>query len=382
MTESARKENEFGYVIVRDNPIIRAGVFQYSGKQLPDADPNQMYNVYRPLEELTRPETLESFIGLPILDDHEMVGGNYARGPEERGQHGSILESIKAVGNDIMASISITSRHLKSLLDAGKKDLSLGYKCTFKKISGVFEGIAYNYIQTDIRGNHLALVMQGRNGTAVLDSCDVFDHFDLALDKQEDYMADEENKPVKDESAAEKVAMTLADVHSFLTENAPMWQELQALMGSATSNETTENALDEDTKEKSGDMKACDKDDEKEEKKEAMDSAAINSLLDARLGDVRKTMVKSIMADVSARDALARKLTPHVGTFAFDSMDVNEVATYGAKKLGITAPAGHEAVAIDAYLAGLNTAANKVTYAMDSKPKSDGLLAKRLNGAA
>jgi hypothetical protein len=377
MTDSARKEDENGYILVRDNPIICAGVFPYSGRQLPDADPNQTYNVYRPIEELTKAETLESFIGLPIVDEHEMLGAGYNRNPEDRGVHGAILEAIKVVGNDVLAPLRIFSKTLKSLIDSGKEALSLGYRCRFEKNSGVFNGIAYNYIQRDIRGNHLALVMQGRNGTAVLDSCDVFDHFDLALDKQEDYMADEQTE----EKTVEKAAMTLAEVHAFLSENAPMWKELQSLMGGAV--ESEEVALDADTKEKDGEQKAddaCDK--ETEKKEEAMDTAAINSLLDARLGAERKNIVKSVMADVHARDALVKKLTPHIGTFACDTMDVNEVAVYGAKKLGITAPAGAEAVAIDAYLAGLEKTASKVTYAMDSKPKTDGLLAKRLSGKA
>lgn len=384
--ESARKIDENGYVIIRDNPIIRAGVFPYSGRQLPDADPNVVYNVYRPLEELTKPETLESFIGLPILDDHEMVGGKYARGAEDRGVHGAILESIKAVGNDILAPLRIFSKTLKSLIESGKDNLSLGYRCTFEKSSGMFEGIAYNYIQRGIRGNHLALVSQGRNGTAVLDEYDVLDHFDLALDTQENIMAEENTSET--EKKTEAAALDLAAVHKFLTENAPMWKELQALMGAATTEADT--AMDKDTEEKEGDQAedADEKDeDKKEEKKEAMDSNDVSSLLDARLKIERKSLTKNLMGEITARNALAKQLEPITGTFAFDHMDTDEVAVYGAEKLGLKVKKGMERVAVDAYLAGIaKNPGNGASYAMDSavtaKPKTGGLLAKRLGSAA
>ncbi len=381
--ESAREVDANGYVTIKDNPIIRAGVFQYKGSQLPGGEPDVIYNVYRPLEELTTPEAMQSFVGLPIFDEHEMVGERYARGAEERGAHGSVLENIYASGMDILAPIRIFSRTLKGLIDAGKRGLSLGYNCVFEKSSGAFGGIAYNYIQRKIRGNHLALVTQGRNGTAVLDSHYALDHFDLALDTGENKMADD-----KTEEKTEKAAMTLSEVHAFLTENAPMWQELQALMGAKADGETA--ALDGDTKEKEGEQKAEDadekKEDKKEEKKEAMDSAAVNTAIESRLAAERKTITKSIMADVTARNTLAKSLEPHIGTFAFDHMDTAEVAAYGVEKLGIKSPKGSEAVAIQAYLAGLDKASSKTMFAMDTastpQPKADGALSKRLAGAA
>lgn len=388
---SAREVNHLDYILIRDNPIIKAGVFQYKGSSLPGGDPNQIYNVYRPLEELTNPETLQSFVGLPIIDEHEMLGGKYDRSPEDRGVHGAVLENIRADGLDILAPIRIFSRTLKALIDAGKRGLSLGYNCVFEKTPGVFNEITYNYIQRSIRGNHLALVTQGRNGTAVLDEHDVLDHFDLALDIGEIKMADENKNDKGEEKKNEAPAIDLAAVHKYLTEHAPMWKELQQMMaGSTTDGETDADAMDEDTKEKSGDQKAEDekeeKENKKEEKKEAMDQAEVNSLLDKRLATERKSMAKSIMADVTARNTLAKELEPHVGTFAFDHMDADEVAAYGAEKLGLKVKKGQERTAISAFIAGVSkNKTSNVTYAMDSadhKPKAGGLLANRLSTAA
>jgi hypothetical protein len=403
--DSNRKEMPAGYLLVEDNPIICAGVFPYKGSQLPDAQPDQIYNVYRPLEELTKPETLESFKGLPIVNDHEMLGDRYERGAEERGVHGAILDSVKAVGNDIIAPLSIFSKTLKSLINAGKKGLSLGYNCRFEKAVGEFNGMVYNYIQRDIRGNHLALVSQGRNGTVVLDSSDVFDEFDLNI-KEFTKMA-EENKNKKDGLASKEKEgdkeMTLHDVHGFLKDNAPLWHELQSLMGSKEGKEDDaqkKEALDADKeamecgmKDKAKDEGGSSEKESKEEKKESKEDeendkkekSAMDAAIKSAVSEQVKNFSKTFRAEIAARDALAKRLESHIGTFACDTMDASEVAVYGAKKLGISAPAGSEVVAVNAYLAAAEKFKNTQTFAMDSgissKPKAGGKLSATLEKA-
>lgn len=389
---TAREEDHNGYISVLKNPITRAGVFQYKGAILPGADPGRVYNVLRPPEELASPETLKSFMGLPLFDEHEMVGGKFPRGAEERGVHGCTLENVTFDGRDVLASLRIFSRTMKRLIEAGKKALSLGYHCKFEKSAGEFEGMPYNYIQRNIRGNHLALVTQGRSGTEVLDQHDAMDHFDLALDTGELNMADEKDtkKDTKteakdsDSGEGEKAPLTLAEVHKFMSENAPMWKELQALMSNDTAAETGE-VLDEETEEKEGDQ-ALDKDEDKEKDK-AMDANDVQKIVDAALAARDKSGVKSIMSQITSRDTLAKDIAEAgVGTFDCSAMDTDDVAAYGCEKLGIKAPKGQEIVAVTSYLAGVKkNAASKTGFAMDSaipKAKANGLLDKRLGSAA
>lgn len=387
--ETARETDNNDYLLIRDNPITRAGVFQYKGSSLPGGDPDKIYNVYRPLEELESPETLASFVGLPIVDEHEMLGGKYPRSPEERGVHGSILETVRVAGNDVLANLRIWSRTLKGLIDSGKKGLSLGYKCLFEKSAGVFEGIRYDYIQRNIRGNHLALVNQGRSGTAVLDESDVLDHFDLAFDTGELNMADKEDdkkddkKPENakdgDDKGGDKDEMSLADVTRILGEIVPMISKINEHMSTMTKMGDPDEALDGDTKEKEGDQKAEDKDCDK---KDAMDADDVTRIVDGRM----KNATKTLLSEVTKRDALAKDLIPLIGSFDHTAMDADDVAAYGVKKLGLDAPKGTERAALSGYLAGVKKAgADKTGFAMDSaiaKPKADGLLSKRLNSAA
>lgn len=383
---SSREIDRNGYLLIKDNPITRAGVFQYKGSSLPDADPNKIYSIYRPLEELSNPEALESFRGLPIIDEHEMLGDRYERSPEERGTHGSILESIALKGNDVVANLRIWSRTMKNMIDAGKKGLSLGYSCKFEKIAGIFDGIHYDYIQKNIRGNHLALVTQGRSGTVVLDQHDAFDHFDLALDTKEKDMADEnkddKSKETKTEAKGGEGEMTLTEAVAMLKKIVPQVEALTAAMKTASSEEESETALDADTKEKEGDQKAEDKGDDK-----AMDAADVERIVGDKIGAFTKTGVKSIMGEVTKRDALAKDLTPHIGSFDCSAMDADDVAIYGVEKLGLKASKGQEQAVLSGFLAGAKkTAESKTGYAMDSamnpKPKADGKLAKRLSGVA
>lgn len=60
---------------------------------------------------------------------------------------------------------------------------------------------------------------------------------------------------------------------------------------------------------------------------------------------------KTIYADIAARDTLAKKLGPFVGSFDHAAMTHADVAVYGVEKLKLSnVPKGSEVAALDAYL--------------------------------
>jgi hypothetical protein len=382
--ETAREIDQNGYVTIQRNPITRAGVFQYSGRSLPGADPDKIYNVYRPVEEVSHPDAIRSFRLLPIIDEHEMLGEGYQRNAEDKGTHGTTGEDIVFDGEVLYAPIRIFSKTLKNLIDLGKKGLSAGYRCSYEKSSGFFNNLAYDYIQRNIRGNHIALVSEGRMGKdiAVLDSM-AFDHFDLALDQtktEESQMADDdkkketEGKDENEESAGEteeKKGMTLEEATATLEELLPKVKALQDLVASMTEvkEEAEGAALDEGKEEK------------KDDKKEGMDSAHI-SRLEKRLSAVEGRGTKHLLAELSSRDRLAKDLTPIIGTFDHAEKTLEEVVVYACDKLEIKAPKGQEQAALQGYLHARKKVSSPIGFvsAMDSV-KTTGKLAKRLNGA-
>jgi hypothetical protein len=374
---SARNIDQNGFVTIERNPISRAGVFQYSGRSLPGADPAQIYNVYRPAEELASPEALESLKLLPLYDEHEMVGTGYATAPEDKQPQGTLGETITFEDNTLFASLRIFSERLKALIASGKKGLSLGYRCVYEKSVGEFNGIPYDYIQRQIRGNHIALVNEGRCDVAVLDHHFALDHFDLALQPEEFQMADEETKA---EGESEKKEPTLAEVAAIVESIVPVIAKINetlATLGAAKTDDL-ETGLDEGKEDDKKDEKKDDaKDEDSEKEKEAMDAAEkINSRIDA----LEKRGTKAILADVAARDALVREISPVVGTFDHAEMTADEVAEYAVKKIGLTVAKGQERATLNGYLLGHKK--SSVGFAMDTKAlKSEGKLAKRLNGA-
>lgn len=83
--------------------------------------------------------------------------------------------------------------------------------------------------------------------------------------------------------------------------------------------------------------------------------------------------VADITAGIARRDALARDLSQHVGTFDHSAMTEAQVAAYGVQSLKLQGvPKGHEVTAVRAALSALpnpQQAARTVTHAMDGADK-------------
>jgi hypothetical protein len=353
---TAREVDQNGFILIEKNPISRVGVFPYSGRNLPGADPEKIYNVLRPEEELSNPETLASFQLLPIIDDHTMLGEGFTPA-ESVGTHGTTGEGVTFSDGIIYAPLRIFSDTLKKLIDQGKKQLSCGYRCVWEKASGFFNGQPYDYIQRNIRGNHIALVQEGRMGAdiAVLDHA--FDSFDLNSN-QETHMADEPE--TKEE---EKKEMTLAELTALMADVMPQIAKLNEAVSKLTAPPAAdEPKVDEDP--------ALDEDAEEKKEKEAMDSRI--SALEAR-------GTKEILAEVKKRDRLASEVQAHIGTFDHADMTADEVAAYAIGKFGLKAPKGQEQAILSGYLAGRSAEKSPVGLSFDAKPKDGGKLAARLN---
>ena len=158
--------NNFWYI--EKNPISKTGVFPYLGREIgyPGLEPNKIYYVLRSEQELMSPEAIKSFELLPITKGHRMLG------PQEQGltpaekipQQGVVGEKVFAEGDTLYANIKVTSEQAKDDINKGLKELSLGYFCQWVKESGDYKGQHYDFVQKNIRGNHLAIVPLGRMG--------------------------------------------------------------------------------------------------------------------------------------------------------------------------------------------------------------------------
>ena len=68
---SARNYDANNWPEIKGNPLSKVGVFPYLGKQIDSSlEPDKVYMVYRPEEELSNPGCIESFKLIPWTDEH------------------------------------------------------------------------------------------------------------------------------------------------------------------------------------------------------------------------------------------------------------------------------------------------------------------------
>lgn len=153
-----------GFLICRDVPIARTGTQNYFAREMMlDGDPERIVTVDRRPEDVFEAATLASFEGKPVTDGHppENVGPeNYAA--YTRGH----VQNVRRAGDFIVADLYINDSSLASEVENRvKREVSCGYTCNY-----VPDGSGYR--QTNIRGNHVAVVPAGRAGhdVAIQDS--------------------------------------------------------------------------------------------------------------------------------------------------------------------------------------------------------------------
>lgn len=359
-----------GWYEIKNNPLSKVGVFPYLGRNIGAPDPDKLYSVLRPADELANPDTVNSFRLLPLIDDHTMLGDeNSGFTPaEQKGVQGTTGDNVSfnnATGI-LQSNIKVFSERLKKLIESGKKQLSCGYRCLYEAATGTYQGQTYDYIQRNIRGNHLALVDQGRMGPDVR-VLDCQDHFIITNDSMEfEHMTTQ---------TGEKKAPTLDSLAAAMDEISKVLSKIVAKdeeeMKAAETKKADEEKAEADKKaaDEAAAVEAAKTEKEKlEGDKKGMD--AMEKKLTAvqdELDTVKKNGIKTLLAEVSQRDQLAQRLAPFIGSFDHAEKTLSEVAEYGAEKLGLKCEKGQEKTALDGYLHGRD--APTAFVSVDSKDK-------------
>lgn len=161
-SKSNRYFDENGFLVIKDNKIAKAGVFEYLGREISDSLPEtEIYKVCRPWEELEK--SAKDFEGMPLKYGHEWVQ------PEKRDiKIGAVSGEVKLDEPYLIADIKIYDKDaIEEITAKGVVDLSPGYRAHYKQESGEYNGEKYEFKQEDIKYNHLAVVENGRSGKEV-----------------------------------------------------------------------------------------------------------------------------------------------------------------------------------------------------------------------
>lgn len=151
------------YLICHNVPIARTGWYEYLGQELGlDENRDEVIKVYRSPEEVFSNASIASFEGKPVTDEHpptDVRPDNYTS--YLKGLTTNVRKGTAENSDCLVADLIIYDPKLQSEIEAGKREVSCGYDCTYDKAE---EG---QYKQRQICGNHVAIVTKGRAGSRV-----------------------------------------------------------------------------------------------------------------------------------------------------------------------------------------------------------------------
>lgn len=213
------KRTPQGYVITTAT-ITRAGPIEYYGHELglTGSDANKKITVVRTLDELSKPETLASFNGLPFTITHPDDGEVTAADHKDKAS--GHIANTRIEGGEVVCDVYLTDAvAIETLEKTGIREVSVGYEpAELVERDGKFYHI-------NIRGNHVAGVAEGRYGP----QCKLNDKKGKPMFKTlTDALSFLKGKKLKD---AEGVALTADELVGMI---AALEKALEELQGQGT----------------------------------------------------------------------------------------------------------------------------------------------------
>src|SRR5215472_14258077 len=152
-----------GFLVCHGARVCRSGYQDYRGAELGLAT-DDIVRVYRPPSEVTASAFIASLNGKPVCDGHPAAFVTsdsatwHTRGFVLNPRQGEVLDNGDVT---IEADLVISDGALIAKVEAGLRELSCGYEYTLD------EGPRGEFVMRNLRGNHVAVVPNGRAGSQV-----------------------------------------------------------------------------------------------------------------------------------------------------------------------------------------------------------------------
>jgi len=162
LTISDTRRTSDGYLAVSAR-VARTGIQVYRGHEVGRPRMKEV-RVYRPPQEVFAKDALHSFAHRPLTNDHppEEVNSKNWR----KYSIGHTGDEVARDGEFIRVPMVLMDEQAISDVTDGKRELSAGYSCDLDWTPGKTEdGLVYDAVQRDIRGNHIAVVDLARGGS-------------------------------------------------------------------------------------------------------------------------------------------------------------------------------------------------------------------------
>lgn len=173
---STRRKTTDGFLVAQAR-AARTGVQVYSGAEVKRPD-LAMVRVMRPEAEVFDRTSLSTYGTAPITVGHPPSG--VTADTWKQFAVGHVGEGVVRDGEYVALPLILKDADAIRQLEAGTRELSVGYNCSLDFTPGSANGVTWDAVQRGIRVNHVALVPRGRAGSecrisdaAALDDGDV-----------------------------------------------------------------------------------------------------------------------------------------------------------------------------------------------------------------
>ena len=166
---SVRSLDENGFLHVKRSHISKAQCAPYYGHEIPGAkekgiDLDKIYYGFRAPEELEK--SLSTWAGLPLHIEHHI---DSAEDPQKLTRVGTVGTEVEWNDPYLDAPLIVwDQKAIDGINDGSFRELSMAYRYDPDWTPGTYEGVPYDFVMRNIRGNHVALVEEGRAGHDVL----------------------------------------------------------------------------------------------------------------------------------------------------------------------------------------------------------------------
>lgn len=156
--------------------LSRTGIQDYYGWEIGRSDNGEwdrVFRIYRDPAEVFSPAALASFCLKPVTDGHPVASVTAETWAKEA--KGIVADDVRRDGDHMAATLLLTDAEIinRTQRKGGTVELSCGYDCDLDMSAGVTDaGETYDGRQTNIRGNHVAIVDRGRCGSSCATSRD------------------------------------------------------------------------------------------------------------------------------------------------------------------------------------------------------------------
>ena len=375
ISQSHRQKDENGFLIIKENPIAKAGVFEYLKSEiLPNFEgEDALVKVYRPFDALLSAK--DNFANKPIKLSHLWVGD------EAKQADGAIASEIRAdeANGYLIADLIIYNPDLIAKIESGEiVELSPAYTGEIQQKAGRFNGEDYEFTQSVECVNHLAVVENGRSGSdlRILDEKPTRKDTTMNLKKFKDELAkfiaqfkdedaqEQEQKVEDSDKAAQILAICKGE-----GEDAEKIAKINELLSTADETCETQDSEGEKVEDSEGeptqDNEPTDepKSEDEGEDVEAKIAELVNEAIDKKLGAFQDAMSKNAKRIQDSYAAVSKALGTH-----FDYNGKSEAEIY---QIGYEALSGQKlAEGVDAKSAFSVISSMKTPKFSDNAPQT------------